>query len=42
MEQRAQQGFRMIGLGSDVGFMAKQLKGMLGKFKGVKYSNRWF
>lgn len=40
MERRAQQGFRMIGLGSDVGFLAKQAKGMLGKFKGIQYSNR--
>ena len=42
MARRADQGFRMIGLGSDVGFMAKAAKALLGKFKGMTYSSRWF
>ena len=42
MASRAEQGFRMIGLGSDIGFMTKQVKSLLGKFKGMKYSSRWF
>lgn len=42
MARRADQGFRMIGLGSDVGFMTKQVRGLMGKFKDIKYPSRWF
>lgn len=40
--RRGEQGFKMIGLGSDVGFLAKTAKSLLGRFKGVTYSSRWF
>lgn len=42
MERRAEQGFRMIGLGSDIGFVARQAKNLLGRLKGITYSGRWF
>jgi len=42
MERRAAQGFRMIGLGSDIGFMTKTVKALLGRYKGMTYSTRWF
>lgn len=41
MVRRAEQGFKMIGLGADVGFIAKSAKGLLGKLKGVSYQSRW-
>ena len=41
MKRRAEQGFRMIGLGSDVSFLAKQVKGLLGRLKGAQFSDRW-
>jgi 2-keto-3-deoxy-L-rhamnonate aldolase RhmA len=41
MVRRAEQGFRLIGLGSDVGIMARQLKTQLTRFKGLEYPSRW-
>jgi 2-keto-3-deoxy-L-rhamnonate aldolase RhmA len=39
--RRGEQGFQMIGLGADVGFLAKPLKELLGRFKGMKYARTW-
>jgi 2-keto-3-deoxy-L-rhamnonate aldolase RhmA len=39
--RRAGQGFRMIGLGADVGFLARPLKSAFGRFKGIKYAAPW-
>ena len=41
MARRGELGFKMIGLGSDVGFMARTAKHLLGRLKGVKYPSRW-
>ncbi|MFO1056679.1 MAG: aldolase/citrate lyase family protein [Dongiaceae bacterium] len=39
--RRVEQGFRLIGLGADVGFLAKPLKSAFGRFKGTRYPAPW-
>lgn len=40
--RRAEQGFRMIGLGSDVGMILRQLRPMIKDLGGRNFSKRWF
>jgi 2-keto-3-deoxy-L-rhamnonate aldolase RhmA len=39
---RQKQGFRMVGIGSDVGLMLKELRTNLRKFKSTPLESRWF
>jgi 2-keto-3-deoxy-L-rhamnonate aldolase RhmA len=39
---RAEQGFKMIGLGSDVGLLARQMRPMIQNLKGRTFTKRWF
>ena len=39
---RREQGFRMIGIGSDVGLMMNEVRGYLRKFKSSSLESRWF
>jgi 2-keto-3-deoxy-L-rhamnonate aldolase RhmA len=39
---RQKQGFRMVGIGSDVGLILKELRVNLCKFKGMPLDTRWF
>jgi len=39
---RFDQGFRMVGLGSDVGMMSRQLRPMLAGLGGRRFEKRWF
>lgn len=39
---RLDQGFRMVGLGSDVGMMSRQLRPMLAEMGGRRFEKRWF
>jgi 2-keto-3-deoxy-L-rhamnonate aldolase RhmA len=39
---RHEQGFRMVGIGSDVGLMMKELRDNLRKFKNTRLQSRWF
>lgn len=42
MKNRQQQGFRMIGLGSDAGMLIKQFKQLFGALKGQTYDRGWY
>lgn len=39
---RSEQGFKMIGLGSDVGLLARQMRPMMKDFSGRTFARRWF
>ncbi|MBC2667139.1 hypothetical protein H7F51_16590 [Novosphingobium flavum] len=39
---RAEQGFRMVGLASDVGLISRQMRPMLRDLGGRTFDNRWF
>lgn len=40
--QRRDQGFRMIGLGSDFGLLIRSVKPVLKELKGTQFARRWF
>lgn len=42
MKARVEQGFKMIGLGSDGGMLIKQFKQIFGTLKGETYDHNWF
>ncbi|QEI08525.1 hypothetical protein FXN63_23820 [Pigmentiphaga aceris] len=42
MKNRREQGFKMIGLGSDGGMIVKQFKQLFGTLKGETYDHNWF
>lgn len=42
MRNRKEQGFKMIGLGSDGGMIIKQFKQLFGNLKGTTYDHNWF
>lgn len=42
VKARIDQGFKLVGLGSDVGLMIKQMRNLLGTVTGAKHEHSWF